>query len=39
MPAIYTGRFKNTFFNRISFKYNVHINVQREGSLHVGSGF
>ena len=23
MPAIYTDRFKNTFFNRIVFKYNV----------------
>ena len=23
MPAIYTGRFKNTFFNRIVLKYNV----------------
>ena len=23
MPAIHTDRFKNTFFNRIVFKYNV----------------
>ena len=23
MPAIHTERFKNTFFNRIVFKYNV----------------
>ena len=23
MPAIYTDRFKNTFFNRLVFKYNV----------------
>ena len=27
MPAIHTDRFKNTFFNRIVFKYNVALYI------------
>ena len=27
MPAIHTDRFKNTFFNRIVFKYNGVLSV------------